>query len=119
MAVSIEVQLFELEKGFWTEGEGYYDSHLAEDAVMVFSSPVGLLDREAVVASLRGVPRWAEVSFTEQHLLRLAPDVAALIYHAEARREDAEPYRAHCSSVYVVRNRTWQLAMHQQTPASG
>jgi len=118
--MTVEERLFELEKGFWSGDADYYREHLTQDARMVFPAPVGVLEHAATLQSLHGTPRWIEVHFRDRQLVQLTPDVATLIYRAEARREgDAGSYQAYCSSVYVVRDRAWRLAVHQQTPLSG
>src|SRR5690606_27512787 len=109
-----------LEKGFWSGDADYYREHLTQDARMVFPAPVGVLEHAATLQSLHGTPRWIEVHFRDRQLVQLTPDVATLIYRAEARRAgDAGSYQAYCSSAYVLRARAWRLAVHPQTPLSG
>ena len=43
---------------------------------------------------------------------------AALVYTASAQREGAEPFVAAMSSLYVVTDEGWRLAVHTQTPVS-
>lgn len=109
-----------LEKQFWSGDATFYAEHLTADALMAFPEPVGLLTRERIVESVRGAPRWNDVTFERTEFRPLNDDTALLAYLARARR-DGEPhdYVAIASSVYVRRNGRFCLAFHQQTPYAG
>lgn len=118
-SMKLEAQLLDLEARFWREGAEFYRHHLADDAVMVFAEPVGVLSREQAVQGVADAPRWADVRFGEVRLVQLTPSSVLLIYRAEASREGAASrYAALCSSAYVSRGEGWKLACHQQTPAA-
>jgi len=109
----------ELERRFWTEGAEFYEHYLAEDAVMVFPPPAGILQREEVIASLEGVPRWEEVTMEALQLHHPTADAVCLTYQAVAKRAGQENlYRALVSSLYVWESEHWKLAMHQHTVVS-
>jgi hypothetical protein len=76
-----------------------------------------VLTRERVIAEIAVAPRWARVSMHEVHWVDLAPDAVVVSYAAAAERDGTDQYRALASSAYVLREGTWQLAFHQQTPA--
>lgn len=104
-----------LELSFWRVDGDSYDRHLTPDAHMLFSEPVGMLDRGAIIHSIADAPRWREVEITYAHALQLHPAVVLLTYQATARREgDAADYRARVISVYRQDGETWKLAFHQQ-----
>lgn len=111
--------LVQIEHRLWVGGADVYEEHLAEDALLVFPDPVGVLDRAATLAALTG-PRWREVRFDDVRTQRLGADVATLSYAATATREgESEPYRTRASSVYARVDGRWRLALHQQSPAPG
>ena len=113
----MEHELLELERQFWVKASGaLYREHMADDGIMVFAA--GILDKAQTIETIERASPWNEVTMSGVHVVELADDVAALVYDAEGRRRDNEPYRARAGSVYVRRNRTWLLALHQQTPLS-
>lgn len=113
----VESRLWLLEREFWLGGADVYRRHLADDALMVF--PGMVLPKSQTVDSIASAPRWTDVTFSDERLVWLAPDVVALVYHATASREhDPAPYSALASSIYVRRDGDWQLALHQQSPSA-
>lgn len=105
------------EERFWKGDEDFFREHLAQGALMVFAEPIGALTRERVIAEIAVAPRWTRVSMQEVRWVDLGPEAVIVSYAANAERDGAAPYRAFASSVYVLREGTWQLAFHQQTPA--
>jgi hypothetical protein len=109
--------IWALEKDFWIGGTDVYRRHLADEALMVF--PGMVLTKPQTVDAIANGPRWESVSFADQRLVRLTLDTVALIYRASGSRAGQEPpYSALVSSVYVMREDEWKLALHQQTPLS-
>lgn len=114
-----EPTLLAMEERFWRGGAEHYRQALADDALMVFAPPAGVLDRAGTLASIEQAPRWQAVSFSAVQVARPTADVAVLVYRARATREGGStaPYAAQCSSVYVCQGADgWRLALHQQTP---
>lgn len=115
--MTLEEDLLALEERFWLEGTaGFYRDHLAPDAVMVFPEPFGILDEEAIVASVGDEPNWAEVSLGEVKAVRLGAAAALLAYRAEARGRTGDRNTTYAASVYIAHDGAWKLAFHQQTP---
>jgi hypothetical protein len=111
--------VWDLETRFWQGDEAFYDAWLAAQALMVFPDPTGILDRTAILASIRGTPRWTDVRFTQDRLTRPAAGVVVVAYRVEARREGHDAaYAAWVSSTYTRSDGVWSLALHQQTPAA-
>lgn len=109
-------ELWRLETRFWLEGVSVYQTHLHEKALMILPE-VGILDRAAVIESLRAVPRWESVEMNERHTIR-NEEVTMLVYAAEARRVGSPLYRAFCCSSYVPADGRWLMTTHQQTSSS-
>lgn len=115
--MSLEHTLRDLEQGFWKGNAEFYRATLARQAVMVFPAPVGILDRGRIIDSISQAPRWVEVEIHDLVTTQHGDGVAVLAYRAQARREsDPALYEALAGSVYVVEDRAWRLAFHQQTP---
>lgn len=112
-----EDQIWRNEERLWLEGPEAYDELLHELCVMVFPAPVGVLQGDAIIESLRGVPRWQSFAMTQRLLREPNSDTVVLAYRADGQRHGSAPYRAYCSSSYVRRGDRWQMTHHQQTSA--
>lgn len=110
----LERQILDLEEQFWRGDADVYRHGLADDALMVFG-PVGVLNRDGIIAGIEGGQRWDDVAFTDVRFVELTDDVCLVTYRADARRGRAATYTALVSSVYVRRHGDWKLALHQQT----
>lgn len=82
---------------------------------MLFPGGMRITGRERILESL-GTQPWDSFHIEDPMVLPLAANVATLVYAAKAHRKGSEPYIALISSTYV-HDRTWQLVVHQQTPA--
>lgn len=109
----MSVDLWRAEAAFWTDSAADAARRLDEAAIMVFG-PTGILQGEAIAASLQDAPRWDEVQMTERHMTETA-DLAILAYRARALRQ-GQVYEAVCSSTWLRRDAGWRLVSHQQTP---
>jgi Domain of unknown function (DUF4440) len=92
----------------------FYRHVLDETASMLLPGGLLLDDRVTIITSMSAQP----CSSYQLHVLRVlepAPDMGIVVYQATARRDDAPPYSALMSSLYVRRAEGWKLAMHQQT----
>ncbi|MBF0678579.1 MAG: nuclear transport factor 2 family protein [Devosia sp.] len=105
-----------IERRLWLEGAAAYEDHLAEECLMAFG-PMGIMNRRDIIESLAGGPRWTRVEISDQRFA--VPEdsaVVVLAYRAEAQRDDAPPYRALCTSTYLITGGNLKLIQHQQTP---
>lgn len=114
--MSGELYAFETELWARANDQAFYSDRLTEDAVLVFPAPTGLIDRDATIAAVSASRGWREFMIDDFRIVSLAHDSAAAAYQATATRPDGSTYAAYCSSVYVRRGKSWQLALHQQTP---
>ena len=107
--------LIQMEEGFWgAAGDAqFYRDHFAEDGRCVFG--FGVLDKAETITSIASAPPWTSVAFDDVELTTIAADVASLSYAARADR-DGDRYDAIVSSVYVNREGSWKMVLHQQTP---
>jgi hypothetical protein len=96
-------------------GDAFYGQAMTEDAVMVLANGE-VMDRDAVVAALGQAPAWRTYEISDVRLVRTGADSAALVYRGTAYRDADEPaFIGLMSSVYVLRNAEWRLALYQQT----
>ena len=119
MAEQLTESLLDLERRGWDAlcagtGSAFYGALMTEDAMMVVATGQ-VLTRDEVVTSLEGATPWASYSLADIRLV-MAGAGAALVYAASARRDGAEPFAAAMTSVYVVTDDGWRLALHTQTP---
>jgi hypothetical protein len=120
MAIDI-AELLRLESAGWTSlcdgsGDAFYGRTMTDDGVMVLADG-SVRDRDGVVASLRDAPAWSSFEMSDEHLVGLGPDAAALVYTARAfRAAGGPPFVGAMSSVYVRHDGHWRLALYQQTP---
>lgn len=108
-------ELLEIEREL-AQGDGVdYRRHLREDAVVIV--PGQVLDRDGTVAAMDASPGWDRISIENERLLPLGADAATIAYCFRGHRGDFE-YRADMASTYVRDDDgSWQLVVHQQTPA--
>lgn len=107
--------IWSIERRLWLEGAEAYDECMAPDCVMAFAG-IGVLRGPAILESLREAPRWQDVVVSEQVEARPTDEAAVIAYVAEASRGEGKPYRALCTSTYVLADQRWTIAQHQQTP---
>lgn len=115
--MSLEKDLLNLEEHFWKGEHSFYRANVAEEGLMVFPPPAGILSKAEVMESVEKGQRWIDVAFDQVHFQPMTDDAILLVYQAAAYRSGQEgPYRAFISSLYVRDGENWFLAFHQQTP---
>jgi ketosteroid isomerase-like protein len=89
---------------------------MAEKGLAVMPDPAGVMGKADLVAwSDEPISLWTNVRIEDVRLIPLGDCVAALVYRGSAQR-DGQAYTANISSVYVERDGSWQLLLHQQSP---
>lgn len=117
--MSLEDDLYAIERGFWLEGEQYFREHLDETCLLAFpqmGEMHGVHSRERVAATATMANRWKDLRIADRNLVRPADDVAIISYRANVERADGMPYEALIGSAYVRRADGWKLAFHQHSP---
>lgn len=109
-------ELWTIEQALWTDGTAAYERVLDANCVMALPG-MGLMDRDMVLRSLDGAPRWDAVAMDDKKVIR-ADGVVIIAYQATGRRGDTPPYRASCISSYRLEGDRWHMLSHQQTPSS-
>ena len=98
-------------------GSSFYGSLMTEDAVMVLVNGF-TMDRDTVVASLDQAPGWDSYTISDERIVRVGAEAAALVYRATAQRAGEEPFEAVMTSVYVRSADGPRLALYTQTTAT-
>ncbi|AXE38018.1 nuclear transport factor 2 family protein [Acidipropionibacterium virtanenii] len=113
--------LLQLEHQGWQSlcdgtGADFYGRIMTEDAVMVLAHGQ-VFDRRAVIDSLNDAPGWRTYDISEERLVTLGHDDAAIVYTGRGYRAEGAPeFVALMSSVYTRKNGSWRLVLYQQTP---
>jgi hypothetical protein len=111
------VPLWQIERGFWTGDDRFYEANLTEDALLAFAAPVGLLCKSQAIESVRSSPRWKRVEIDDRHAIFISDCTVLLAYRAQGwHDDDGEPYTARVVSSYARRRGRWMLVFHQHTP---
>lgn len=110
--MTVEKTLWEMEERFWLDGADAARTQIADDAVMIFPFPSGILQGEA---GRTRVPQWRTVRMDDRVCSRKG-NVAVLAYRVSAERAGDPIYHALCASTYVDDGGDWRLLSHQQTP---
>lgn len=113
-------ELVALEREGWDalsspQGADYYRRQLSDNAVMAF--PFGVIDRAQALEAIASAPPWSRYAITSPQDIRLGHDAAVVVYQVSAERAGEPEFNAVVSSTFVRRDRDWQLAFHQQSPA--
>lgn len=93
----------------------FYDSRLAEDAVMLFPGGMRIEGKGNILESFASQP-WQSFHMEDQSVVIPSEDMGIVIYKVTAQRQDSVPYSALASSTYALRDGRWLLVLHQQTP---
>lgn len=117
--VSLETDLFDIERGFWLRGKDHFLAHLDDQCLLAFpqmGEMHGVHSREDVAATATTQNRWRELRISDRHVLQANEEVGIISYRADVQRADGQPYTALVSSAYVRRDGDWKLAFHQHSP---
>jgi len=119
--MALQDDLFEIEQGFWLEGEDFFLAHVDDECLLAFPQMGefhGVFPRERVAATATDTNRWRDLAMNDRSLLELGKGAAIVSYRAEVTRPDGKPYAALVSSAYRHRDEGWKLAFHQHSPIS-
>lgn len=98
-------------------GGDFYGRIMTPSALMLLVNAMSM-DHKSVVASLNEAPAWDDYRLSDERLVPIKADSAALVYRAVATREGDEPFEALMFSTYVLIEGALRLALYQQTTAT-
>jgi len=87
---------------------------MADDGVMVF--PGLIMDKATTLEVMAEVAPWVTFSLADVRVINASSDCGIVVYRADAQRAGETTYRAEMTSVYVQRDGSWRLVLHQQSP---
>ena len=114
--MALKDEITEIERGFWTGGEDYFHTHLAETCMLAFPQMAGVYARDEVAATAKDPLRWQELAMADRGFFQPTGDTAMICYEARAVRGSGEPYRALVGTLYVLGEDGWKMAFHSQAP---
>ncbi|WP_240804295.1 hypothetical protein [Qingshengfaniella alkalisoli] len=106
--------LWDVEEHFWTSGADNARATTANNAVMIFSYPPGILQGDQIWTHLRQRTGWRSVVMAERRVMRCG-DIAILTYRVSAEKADVPILEALCASTYLRDEDRWLRISHQQT----
>ena len=109
-------RIWEFERGLWIGGEDRYRELIDDECVMVLPAPPFVMSGEEAIASVSDTPRWEEVDFDRQQVMRPQEGLIVIAYAVRARREGRQEYQAYCTSTLRrLAHEEWRVVQHQQT----
>ena len=110
-------RVWEFEKSLWTGGAERYRELVDDHCVMVLPESPWVFTGAQAIAAVSDTPRWSEVAFSLQQVMRPEEGLIVIGYHARATREGGESYEAYCTSTLRrLAHEQWRVVSHQQTP---
>ncbi len=109
-------RIWEFERGLWTGGAECYRERIDDECVMVLPAPPFVMSGNEAIAAVSDTPRWEEVDFDHQRVMRPQEGLIVIAYAARARRQGGEDYQAYCTSTLRrLSHDEWRVVQHQQT----
>ena len=110
-------RIWEFERGLWVGDADHYRELIDDECVMVLPEKPFVFSGAQAIEAVAHTPRWSDVTFDQQQVVRPEEGLIVIAYHASASRENATPYTAHCTSTLRrLEHEVWRVVQHQQTP---
>ncbi len=105
------------EEGLWTGRPENYHATIDAQCLMVLPAKPFIVTGQQAADAVSDTPRWTKVALTDRQVARPQEGLIVIAYTAHAEREGAQPYEAHCTTVYRrLEHDKWRVVQHQQTP---
>ena len=111
-------RIWAFEERLWTGDADTYRELIDDECVMVLPEQPFVFTGAEAIAAVADTPRWSQVGFSEQRVMRPQDGLIAIAYKAEASRNGAEAgYIAFCTTtIRRLEHEVWRVVQHQQTP---
>jgi hypothetical protein len=110
-------RVWAFEESLWTGDADHYREAIDEECVMVVPAPPYVMTGRQAAEAVADTPRWSNVEFSDQQVMRPQEGLIVIGYTARAERGEGERYVAHCTSTYRrLEHEVWRIVQHQQTP---
>lgn len=111
-----DARIWSFEKSLWTGGAEVYRELVDDECVMVLPAQPFVYKAEAAIEAVANTPRWSDVEFSEQQVMRPQEGLITIAYKAAARREGGDDYVAYCTTTMRrLDHEVWRVVQHQQT----
>lgn len=110
-------RIWAFEESLWTGDAAHYHELIDDECIMVLPDQPFVLTGQQAIEAVSATPRWSDVTFSEQQVVRPQEGLIAIAYKAEASRPDAAGYVAYCTTTMRrLEHDVWRVIQHQQTP---
>ncbi len=110
-------RIWELERSLWTGDADHYHDLIDTDALFVVPAPPYVMAGQQAADAMASTPRWSDVTFSEQHVVRPQEGLIVIAYEARAQGDGKVPYQASCTTTLRrLSHDVWRVVQHQQTP---
>ena len=108
-------RIWEFERSLWTGGAELFHELIDDECVMVVPAEPFVMTGDETADAVSQTPRWDDVQFDEQKVMRPQDGVIVIGYHARATRAD-QSYDAYCTTTLRrLAHEEWRVVQHQQT----
>lgn len=109
-------RVWAFEESLWTGDADHYRELIDDECVMVLPEQPYVLTSQEAINTVANTPRWSEVRFSDQQIMRPQEGLIAIAYKVEADKEGASGYVAYCTTTMRrVQRDVWRVVQHQQT----
>jgi hypothetical protein len=112
--MTLEQQLFAIERGFWEKGEPHFRAYMDEECLISFADMAGVKKNADIAAMAHDAPTWSEIDIAPCGFVHPTPEFALINYEIGATRKGGDRHRAIVTSGYVHRGDAWKVAFHGQ-----
>ena len=110
-------RVWSFEQSLWTGDADNYREKIDDEYLAVVPQPPFVLQGKDAIEAMAATPRWARVTFSDNHIVRPQEGLIVIAYSVKAERTGERMYEAHCTSVYRrLEHEVWRVVQHQQTP---
>jgi hypothetical protein len=116
-----DARIWEMEKQLWHGGADVYRELIDEDVVMALPAEPFVFSRDAAIQAVTNTPRWDQVDFSEQQVVRPQEGLIAIAYKADARRGEERYCAYSTTTMRRIEHDVWRVVQHSQVvpPAVG
>jgi hypothetical protein len=111
-------RIWEFEESLWTGDAEHYRALIDDECVMVLPETPFVMAGAQAIEAVADTPRWSNVAFSEQQVMRPQEGLITIAYKAEASRDGSSGYVAYCTTTMRrLSHEEWRVVQHQQTLA--
>lgn len=109
-------RIWDFERSLWVGDAERYRHLIDDECVMVIPAEPFVMDGTDAIDAVSHTPRWSDVDFDQQKVMRPQEGLIVIGYRARAKRDD-QAYEAFCSTTLRrLSHEEWRVVQHQQTP---